>query len=166
MGGILKYYSGGEWINAGQPDPLYAKATINDMVYPIGSIYANATNSENPATLLGVGTWVAFGQGRVPVGIDSGDTDFDTAEETGGHKELQTHTHGLNDPGHSHGQFVTANTGGTIRTDFVSDVDASPYNQGQNTYAASTGVTANNAGGGDSQNLQPYIVVYMWKRTA
>lgn len=55
-------------------------------VYPVGSIYINATSSSNPATLLGFGTWEAFGAGRVMVGLNGSDTDFDTAEETGGSK--------------------------------------------------------------------------------
>ena len=63
-----------------------------DTIYPVGSIYTNATNGTNPGTLLGFGTWVSFGAGRVPVGIDSGDTDFDTAEETGGAKTTTTTT--------------------------------------------------------------------------
>jgi len=68
--------------------------------YPVGSIYINATDDTNPATLLGFGTWAAFGAGRVIVGYDSGDGDFDTAEETGGSKthtlteaEMPSHTH-------------------------------------------------------------------------
>jgi hypothetical protein len=36
------------------------------LLYPVGSIYTNATVSTNPATLLGFGTWTAFGAGRVP----------------------------------------------------------------------------------------------------
>ena len=55
--------------------------------YPVGSIYMNATVATNPATLLGFGTWTAFGAGKVPVGIDTGDTDFDTIGETGGTKD-------------------------------------------------------------------------------
>ena len=55
--------------------------------YPVGSIYMNATVATNPGTLLGFGTWVAFGAGKVPVGINSGDSDFDTVEETGGSKD-------------------------------------------------------------------------------
>jgi hypothetical protein len=55
-------------------------------VYPVGSVYINATSSSNPATLLGFGTWEAFGSGRVMVGLNGSDTDFDTAEETGGSK--------------------------------------------------------------------------------
>ena len=71
-------------------------------VYPVGSIYINAAVATNPGTLLGFGTWAAFGAGRVIVGIDSTDTDFDAAEETGGAKthtltvsELPSHTHNL-----------------------------------------------------------------------
>jgi len=64
-------------------------------LYPVGSIYTNATSSTNPGTLLGFGTWTAFGAGRVMVGFDSGNALFDTAEETGGSADAITvsHTH-------------------------------------------------------------------------
>lgn len=55
-------------------------------VYPIGSIYINAGSSSNPSTLLGFGTWSEFGAGRVLVGLNASDADFDTLEETGGSK--------------------------------------------------------------------------------
>jgi hypothetical protein len=60
--------------------------------FPIGSVFI-AVVSTNPATLLGYGTWSAFGAGRVLVGLDSGDTDFDTAEETGGAKTKAISAH-------------------------------------------------------------------------
>ena len=53
---------------------------VLEKIYPVGSIYINAAVSTNPATLLGFGTWVAFGAGKTIVGLDSGDTDFDTLE--------------------------------------------------------------------------------------
>ena len=53
--------------------------------WPIGSIFMSAV-ATNPATLLGFGTWAAFGTGRIPVGFDSGQTEFDTLGETGGAK--------------------------------------------------------------------------------
>jgi hypothetical protein len=60
---------------------------IANFIYPVGSIYVNATNNTNPGTLLGFGTWVAFGAGRVPVGFNASDPLFDSAEETGGSKD-------------------------------------------------------------------------------
>lgn len=57
-------------------------------VYPVGSVYINAGSSTNPNTLLGFGTWEAFGAGRVLVGLNASDTDFDTLEETGGAKTV------------------------------------------------------------------------------
>ena len=120
-------------------------------LHPVGSIYMNASNSTNPATLLGFGTWVAFGAGRVPVGIDSGDTDFDTAEETGGAKthtltvnEIPAHTHSVPNSGSQNNSF---DSGTTVGND-------------------TTGTSGSTGGGQAHNNLQPYIVVYMWKRTA
>lgn len=55
--------------------------------WPVGSVFLSVVSTD-PATLLGVGTWTAIGAGRVLVGIDAGDTDFDTVEETGGSKTV------------------------------------------------------------------------------
>ena len=125
-------------------------------VYPVGSIYINATVATNPATLLGFGTWAAFGAGRVMVGIDSTDTDFDAAEETGGAK---THTLTVNElPAHNHN-----NAAGISPAPNANDVDIT----GGNGRTIDDNVTTDNTGGGQAHNnLQPYIVVYMWKRTA
>ena len=82
-------------------------ATISN-AYPVGSIYMNCSNATNPGTLLGFGTWASFGAGRVLIGLDSSDSDFDSAEETGGSKthtlteaQLPSHRHtvGSNDSG-------------------------------------------------------------------
>jgi hypothetical protein len=140
--------------------------------YPVGSVYINATSATNPATLLGFGTWVAFGAGRVMVGLDAGNALFDTAEETGGSADAivvsHTHTATVTDPGHFH-TFPT-------RTDFTGGGSAfqSPYNglgnpNNSNTTTVTTGITVSNSTEGSSgtnANLQPYIVVRMWKRTA
>ena len=134
---------------------------IFDKIYPVGSIYINATNSTNHGTLLGFGTWTAFGAGRVPVDIDSSDTDFDTAEETGGSK---THTLTTNElPSHTHTH--TVQTGRS----FSSSIGNAPVVQGSdNTVLGSSAVTTSSTGVAvlAHNNLQPYIVVYMWKRTA
>ncbi len=55
--------------------------------WPVGSVFL-AVVSTSPTTLLGGGTWAAFGAGRVLIGRDASDVDFDTAEETGGAKTV------------------------------------------------------------------------------
>lgn len=123
--------------------------------FPVGSVFI-AVVSTNPATLLGYGTWSAFGAGKVLVGLDSGDTDFDVVEETGGEKthvlteaEMPAHVHAENAP-------ISA-SGGALK--LAVDSNAS------GTQAA--GLDTDSKGSGQAHNnLQPYIVVYMWKRTA
>ena len=139
-------------------------------LHPVGSIYTNSTNSTNPATLLGFGTWVAFGAGRVPVGFDSSNTNFDAAEETGGSADAvvvsHTHTATVTDPGHNHKQTNDNLTG--VDNDYYG-AGARYVAIGQNTSTETTGVTvANSTEGvsGTDANYQPYITVYMWKRTA
>ncbi len=124
---------------------------VLEKVYPVGSIYINATSATNPATLLGFGTWVAFGAGKVIVGLDSSDTDFDTAEETGGAK---THTLSISEiPSHTHSLSTSDNLGGTGAIEVAGGAPTS------------TQTTQATGGGGAHNNLQPYIVAYMWKRT-
>jgi hypothetical protein len=127
-----------------------------DTIYPIGSIYTNATDGTNPGTLLGFGTWTAFGAGRVPVGIDSSDTDFDAAEETGGVKEVTLTAAQSGLPSHSHtllGGSFDGSSGAEPGNSRASDLGQTGTTGGTNASSAHT-------------NLQPYIVVYMWKRTA
>ena len=64
------------------------KIEIMKMIYPVKTIYVS-TNNTNPATLFGFGTWVAWGSGRVPVGVSS-NSNFNTVEKTGG---SSTHSH-------------------------------------------------------------------------
>ena len=138
-------------------------ATINNLVYPVGSVYVNAEVATNPATLLGVGTWEAYAEGRVPVGKASSGT-FDTLNATGG-AETDSHTLTLSEiPSHNHsnGSYdrLLLQNGETT----VASVDGSA---GEPNLGSSGAIQA--AGGGAAHThdiLQPYIVVYMWKRTA
>ena len=124
-------------------------AAINALVYPVGSIYTTVSSTA-PATLLGMGTWAAFGAGKVPVGIDASQTEFDTIEETGGTK---THTLTTSEmPAHTHTIPTKGSGGSSYNLDYVTG--------GDTTASSSTG------GGAAHNILQPYIVVYMWKRTA
>lgn len=136
---------------AGTMAALYQQEMINTLlqsvIYPIGSLYFSATSTTNPNVILGFGTWVAVA-GRVLVGYDASQTEFDALLKAGGAKthtltisEMPAHTHTyLSPPGVGRG--VDGGTGSSI---------------------SDTGST----GGGDPHNnLQPYLVMAIWRRTA
>lgn len=121
--------------------------------FPVGAVYINVTGV-NPATELGYGTWSAFGAGRVMVGYDAGDTDFDTAEETGGAKTKAISAHaGTAVADHaSHTHSVTSNVAVANHTDILNHthtvtVTDPGHNHTQNahthTLATGTGATGN-----------------------
>lgn len=148
------------------------------LLYPVGSIYTNATVSTNPATLLGFGTWTAFGAGRVMVGYDSSNALFDSAEETGGSADAitvsHTHTATSTDSGHSHTLSISAGSsitglGSSGSSGWQGANTGVTYvnTSGTNSSTASiTTTVASSGSSGTNANYQPYITVYMWKRTA
>lgn len=138
-------------------DGAFATPPGGSEAFPVGAVFIAVVNT-NPATLLGYGTWSAFAAGRMLVGIDAGQTEFDVVKETGGTK---THTLTTAEiPAHTHiVTSQTASTGG-----------ATSYEHGtldtSSAEAEATEVTGSTGGGGAHNNLPPYIVVYMWERTA
>jgi hypothetical protein len=152
-----------------------AIAAAKQALYPVGSIYINSGVTTNPTTLLGFGTWVAFGAGRVMVGLNGSDTLFDALEETGGSKDAvvvaHTHTGSTNTTGaHTHGlSQLDVNTGVLGRNGFA-DRALGGSDSGYITDSAGdhshTFTTASTGSSGTNANLQPYITVAMWKRTA
>ena len=145
------------------------------LLYPVGTIYTNATSSTNPATLLGFGTWTAFGAGRVMVGFNSANALFDTAEETGGSADSSvvshTHTATVTDSGHAHsnGAIYPYNSTGTQgeQNQTGSPTDYTSFNVSTGTATTGISVAISTTGSsGTNANYQPYITVYMWKRTA
>jgi microcystin-dependent protein len=134
-------------------------STIADMVYPIGAIFTTVTayaDSDAVVTAIGGSSWSTFGAGKVIVGLDSTDTDFDTIEKTGGAK---TDSHILTIaemPAHTHTTVNSNSDSGSGKPATGSDA------------AEGSGVhTSDSTGGGGSHThdiVQPYIVVYMWKR--
>jgi len=127
-------------------------------VYPVGSIYINAAVTTNPATLLGFGTWVAFGSGRMMVGYNASDSDFDALQETGGAK---THTLSIAElPSHNH-----SITGHISRSGFSFEHHQTNSRLPGETF--DTNPNTSNTGSGSAHSiLNPYIVAYMWRRTA
>jgi hypothetical protein len=150
-------------------DQTWAAPPGGGEAFPIGSVFI-AVVSTNPGTLLGYGTWSAFGAGRVMVGLNAGDADFDTAEETGGAKTVaaagtnsgaavddhashthtysqvlnHTHTVNITDPGHVHTyQSQTATTGAETSYEHGAiDASSADTAEGESTDSATTGITA------------------------
>jgi hypothetical protein len=156
-----KYYArrNGAWVEVGG----------SQEAFKVGGIYLNITGV-NPAIELGYGTWTQIAGGRMLVGQTSADSDFDTAEETGGAKtnsQVINHTHPVNviDGGHTHGLGTArASTGTTnIAGGGTSGGSSTPF-----TASATTGIsatTSNPSDGVASINIMnPYFVVYIWKR--
>ena len=156
-------------------------------MYPVGSIYLSVS-STNPSTYFG-GTWMAWGSGRVPVGINTSDSNFNAVEKTGGASAVTLTASQM--PSHTHtftGSSTTTNSAGGHTHNIGRDTDGgsgssrytvhkagasgaqgtSPTSSaGAHTHTLTPkGKNANTGGGGSHTNLQPYIVCYMWKRTA
>lgn len=147
---------------------------VKASLFPVGAIYT-AVVSTNPGTLLGFGTWTAFGAGRVMVGFDSGNALFDAAEETGGSADAITvsHTHAFSGSTNTAGAHVHGiPQGSSVSGD--STAVAGRFTAGYNPLTASagdhshtvSGTTDSTGSSGTNANYQPYITVYMWKRTA
>lgn len=129
-------------------------AGLGNLFYPVGSVYINVSDSTNPGTLLGFGTWVALGAGRMIVGYDSGDTNFDSAGETGGANTVTLTTTEL--PAHTH--TVAAKDSGIS--------DAGSGNAISSNISSGSITTGSTGSGAAFSVLNKYVTCYTWKRTA
>jgi hypothetical protein len=145
---------------------------VGNLLFPVGSIYTNVSVATNPGTLLGFGTWTAFGAGQVMIGVGTGGGGTYTAGATGGSKDavIVSHTHtftGSALPTHSHN---IGNTGSGIGNAGGGNASVIGAPQTVATTAVSggtpTGTNSTTGVSGTDANLQPYIVVYIWQRTA
>lgn len=135
------------------------KTATDRATYPVGSLYFNAAVATNPATLLGYGTWVAYGEGRVLIGVGSGTDANGTVE-----------AFALGDTG---GEYTHTLTAAEVpELDGVVDGATAQGSGGGNSITASgtgsgtLGVTVNSSGGDPHINKQPYIALYIWRRSA
>lgn len=180
---------------------------VTNKLWPVDSIYISVKNV-NPGTFFG-GSWVPFATGKTIVGVDTGQGEFNAVEKSGGHKELQSHAHGMNNhvhslnnhthtvPNHVHTMQGAGNHYHYLGINKDAVQKGTSYNKPNNFESGSTSYKSNttgnhahtmnssgtcttggnsgntggnsgnttSTGGGNAGNLQPYITVYMWKRT-
>ena len=124
--------------------------------YPVGSIYISENNA-NPGTKFG-GTWVAYGAGRALVGVDSSQAEFASVGKTGGEKSTLIKTENLPDSVMVFGNIEVGNWSTGVWSSYNTEKywASIPLSEYRNMYTMDT----------PHNNLQPYITVYMWKRTA
>jgi microcystin-dependent protein len=150
------------------------------VLYPVGSLYFNASDGTNPETLLGFGTWVPFGAGRVPIGVGTFEDSrgevrtFAAGNEGGAYQhllveaEMPDHTHtGSTDAAgnhtHSVSVFTGEATGGGVPWVYHNTENSSVTTSEAGVHSHSITIDST---GGDTQhnNMQPYIAVYIWLR--
>ena len=131
--------------------------------FPIGSVFISVV-STNPNTLLGYGTWAAIAAGRVLIGLDSGDTDFDAVEEMGGAKTSTPNAHSGATVGDHTNVAVPATATTAVK---IGTAGATGAAQTHTHTIASIVHTIGQAITHAAMSIvQPYFVVYIWKRTA
>lgn len=167
------------------------KSELLNLVYPVGSIYISV-NGINPQTLFG-GTWVAWGDGRIPLAIgNNGESEYVFSERVGGSENsVASHNHDQNshfhteDPHYHHIATLDNGYSGNATNFYNGNAKAfgglenngdvvyvSHANKGGAQLIHSTTTSINGAvatniqAGTKGGNMPPYITCYMWKRTA
>ncbi|MCW1017099.1 DUF859 family phage minor structural protein [Streptococcus anginosus] len=127
-----RHYQAGNWT------PWVVEGIDN--FYPVGSIY-QSTAPTNPTTFMG-GVWERFGNGRVLVGVDEADADFNAANKIGGDLTVQ----GINISLKGYGLVGSKSFEGRVLIGRLN--------------------TSSNEAQLNPSNLQPYVTIYRWRRTA
>lgn len=133
---------------------LKETCSLVNLLYPIGQIIIKGDNADY-SNWLGF-SWERTAVGKVLVGLDTTDTDFNTIGKTGGEK---THTLTVDEiPSHNHSVKYASND-----TAFGDNY----FTAGKKSSYETSNIPINNTGGGQAHNnLQPYQVVAYWKRIA
>lgn len=132
---------------------LLAIGAVGGCPHAVGDLYTT-TSTVAPGDRWSNTTWEAYGAGRVLVGYDAAQTEFDAIGETGGAKTHQLSAAEM--PSHAH-LLGSTGTAGTDSASVLRSTGVTPKDQ----------VVTQSAGSGQAHNnLQPYVVVYIWRRTA
>lgn len=157
-------------------------------IYPLGAVYMSLVATD-PATLFG-GTWARLAKGRVLVGVDENDADFNAPRDTVGAKtvalteaQLAAHDHPIN---HDHPAGTTGSSGphnhdvtrkagvgtstgvaqGNATTTSTATTTNDPAHDHPFDVPAFAGNSGSAGGGQAHNNVQPSLAVYIWERTA
>ena len=119
-----------------------------------------SVNNVSPQTFLG-GTWQPWGAGKVPVGVDTNDTDFNASNKSGGSKTVTLTVKQM--PQHTHNLLCGYGDVGnpTMTTDALRYQYWGGNNRGWHNFL--TQKTGNNEA---HENMPPYLTVYMWQRVS
>ena len=166
-----------QWVGTEKPERTDFNAAFDAIdefwkyIYPVGCLFETTDSAFNPQTHFG-GTWEQYGAGRVTVGYSAGETEFNSGGKTGGAK-----THTLTEaqmPNHQHDTINPPTWGSayptypSILNDNVDNYQKLLGGAGGNNIATNAGIikTGYKGGGQAHNNLQPYITVFWWRRTA
>lgn len=133
-----------------------------DSIYPIGSIIIQEESIDR-SDFLGF-VWERTLVGKVAVGIDSTDSDFNEVGKSGGSKEFQAHSHKVLQKNRSENEYQVVGSyspSGGSYLGILATNGAATYDDAINYQIYTTTEGTGNAG-----NLQPYQVVAYWKRVA
>jgi len=145
--------------------------------WPVGQLWFNASNEDNPATVLGFGTWERYAEGRVLVGFSTSNVLFDTPEKIGGSYDAVAIEHNHTFSGitasagaHQHSAPTSNGAGGPYEVasassgfDYFQSAPTSVAGNHSHTYSGTTSTAGTSP---VNANVQPYITVYIWKRVS
>lgn len=166
-------------VNLNSQEIYWQSKLLLNVIYPVGSIYMTTDETVNPNEWPGqFDCWIRWGAGKVPVGVDENDTDFASAELTGGAKGAWRHSHGSGTfnvrGGDTDGKdtlitgssgIVTRGTTTVSKPHHVMTTTSSGNVQYQVvTITPTTNGSTNNTLAVDKANMPPYISCFMWKK--
>lgn len=161
-----------------------------DKMFHVGYVHTVVGNNANPNTYFGRGTWVAEGQGRVLVGAGTGTDANGVSKPFAGGSSGGEYEHDITIaelPSHDHNVSATATTGedthshtltvptvggnqaGMDITDPSNEDSLTTETTSEDTHShtVTVDVTESSVGSGSGMDvIQPYLTVYMWRRTA